>query len=29
MLRTHVGEQMPHLWGRDGIVNLGARVLFA
>ncbi len=29
MLRTHVGERMPPLWGVDGILNLGAKVLLA
>jgi flavin-dependent dehydrogenase len=29
MLGIHVGEQMPPLWGSNGIFNLGARVLLA
>lgn len=28
MLQTHVGEQMPVLWGRNGILSLGTRLLF-
>ncbi len=29
MLRIHIGEKMPPLWGREGILSLGARVLLA
>jgi hypothetical protein len=29
MLRIHVGEKMPSIWGRDGILSLGASVLLA
>jgi flavin-dependent dehydrogenase len=29
MLRIHIGEVMPPLWGREGILSLGARVLLA